>query len=226
MICKQTTQQIFTHKQTKWLCIKSFSVCQPALVCFALLVHLKLGVFSGTHGSCEQRLPTMLLRPLFLCQEIPHILVQQTGAGHWSAPPEALWTHDHGEVMGSNFRCQELSAFLVSRLKSAICCLTRLLRSQRMKTRNGSTLWVWLWFTDTRVAHKGTSTVRVHRLLVCTSAHFPHESLQVYVSSHQTFSPFHPSSCPPILWHQHWKVEVGAACECRVHAHLPAPACL
>lgn len=34
-----------------------------------------------------------------------------------------------------------------------------------------------------------------------------------YILSHQTVSSFHPSSCPPILSHQHWKAEVGAVCE-------------
>lgn len=32
-------------------------------------------------------------------------------------------------------------------------------------------------------------------------------------SSHPTLSSSHPSPCPPICSHQHWKVEVGSVCE-------------
>lgn len=67
-------------------------------------------------------------------------------------------------------------------------------------------------------------SIKSHHLSRCSHCPF-----MFYIFSHQTVSSFHPSPCPPVLSHQHWKAEVGAVCEQRAawtHTHLFLPACL
>lgn len=156
-----------------------------------------------------------LLSPVVVpCQEIPHIWAQKTVAARWSGCPwgdlHSCLQQNHGIKLWS----QECSIYVVHRLKSAIYYMsllhfTFLCRLQRIKKTG---------FIQLKNTEKPPS-VLVQRLwnqtCVCMSSVLllPHESLQFCIFSYQTLSSSHPSSCPPILSHQHWKVEVGAVCK-------------
>lgn len=74
-------------------------------------------------ASCDTRwLAGFCRQSLFLCQEIPHIWAQKTGAARWSGCPWGDLDSCSQQSHGIKLWGQECSVYVVHRLKSAIYC--------------------------------------------------------------------------------------------------------